>query len=217
MTLKAIFFDHDDTLVGTIQAKWAQHKHVAKTFYNKTITDDQLRAHWGRSLGSIMQALYETDDMDQAFVYNTAHRTQFPKQLFTGTLETLTTLRTTHLRIGLVTGSTRSNLLHDFETLGISSSLFDYLQTEDDTPVHKPDPQVFTPTLNWLSTQNILPHEVLYVGDHLNDLLAARGAGFHFIGVATGLITLEEFEKHTATAIPHLPSLLDFLKVTSYK
>ena len=33
--IKAVFFDHDDTLVGTIGTKWAQHKHVAKLYYGK--------------------------------------------------------------------------------------------------------------------------------------------------------------------------------------
>ena len=33
--IKAVFFDHDDTLVGTIVPKWAHHKHVARTHYGK--------------------------------------------------------------------------------------------------------------------------------------------------------------------------------------
>lgn len=72
--IKGILFDHDDTLVGTIQAKWAQHKFLAKTFYRKTLTDNELHLHWGKPLTSLIRHLYETDDVDTAMSHNIATR-----------------------------------------------------------------------------------------------------------------------------------------------
>jgi phosphoglycolate phosphatase len=46
---RAVVFDHDDTLVATIEAKWAQHKHVARTWYGKALSDEELREHWGQT------------------------------------------------------------------------------------------------------------------------------------------------------------------------
>ena len=50
---KAIFFDHDDTLVGTYIAKSAQHKYVAKKWYNIELTDEKIRKHWGMPLNEL--------------------------------------------------------------------------------------------------------------------------------------------------------------------
>ena len=84
-----------------------------------------------------------------------------------------------------------------------------YIQTEDDTIYHKPDPRVFGPTLNRLSENEIKREEVVYVGDGLNDMKAAQGAGLEFIGVGTGLTSLEEFAKHQVRAIPKLSDILE--------
>lgn len=110
--------------------------------------------------------------------------------------------------MGVVTATTYSSLSHDFATLGLSKELFDYIQTEEDTKFHKPDPKVFEPALNWLARNTISPQEVLYVGDHLRDMQAAKRAGFHFIGVTTGLTSMKEFEEHQTQSIKELSELL---------
>jgi phosphoglycolate phosphatase-like HAD superfamily hydrolase len=204
---KAVFFDHDDTLVGTMKAKWAQHKYIARKFYGKKLKDEELRSHWGEPFTSLLKSLYGTDHIDIAMSYNIATRTQFPKLLFKDTLATLKFFHGTEKKIGMVTATTLSSLQNDFNTLGISKQLFDYLQTEDDTYFHKPDPRVFEPALKWLSKHNIEPSEVVYVSAFLKDFLAAREAGLNFIGVATGLTSLAEFTKHQVPVIPYLSSL----------
>ena len=207
MKLQAIFFDFDDTLVNTIDAKWAQHKHIAKTYYGKTLEDDEIRANWGKPLTVLMQLLYETTDVDTAISYNTQMRSRFPKQLFPSVLDTLQELKSQGKKLGLVTATTRSNVLYDFEKMQFPKDLFDYVQTEEDTSHHKPDPQVFQPALLWLQQHQIQPHETLYIGDHLNDMRAATGAGLQFIGVATGLISHAEFAEHGANAIAQVANL----------
>lgn len=87
--IKAVLFDHDDTLVGTIDAKWAQHKYIAKKFYSKTLTDDDIKQHWGKPLTFLLSKLYETDHIDMAMSYNIATRSRFPKKLFVDTIDTL--------------------------------------------------------------------------------------------------------------------------------
>jgi phosphoglycolate phosphatase len=205
--IKAFLFDLDDTLVNTISPKWAQHKHIAKTYYDKTLEDEEIRAHWGKPLTVLMQLLYETSDVEQAISYNTAMRPHFPKLLFDSVLPTLESLQRAEKKLGLVTATTRSNVLYDFERLNFPPDLFAYVQTEEDTPHHKPDPRVFAPALHWLAQQDIQPHEVIYIGDHLNDMKAALGAGLQFIGVATGLISIAEFQKHNVHALAELAEL----------
>ena len=208
-SIKAILFDHDDTLVSTFKTKWAQHKYIARTFYGKELHDDELRMHWGKPLTILLQLLYETDRIAIAMSYNIATRDAFPKALFKDTVRTLNALRSSGKKLGLVTATSRSSLEHDVKTLSIPKESFDYIQTEDDTAFHKPDPRVFGLALSWLAQQDIQPHEVLYVGDHLNDMVAAQGAGMKFIGVETGLISVEEFKKHQVKGIHQLSDLLE--------
>lgn len=207
LMIKAVLFDHDDTLVATFEPKSAHHKHIAKTFYQKELTDDEIRAHWGKPLPTLMKILYDTDDAETALAHNIATRDLFPKQLFNGTLDMLTALRSRGLKTGIVTSTIRRSLDYDFETLSISSSLFDYIQTQEETEFHKPDPRVFVPAINWLAAQGISPAETLYIGDTFLDMQAALGAGFQFIGVATGLLTQEQFTLQGARAIARLPDL----------
>lgn len=207
-SIQAVIFDHDDTLVSTLQAKWAQHKFIAKEFYNKVLTEEDLKKHWGKPLTLLVQLLYETDHIDMAMAYNIATRSLFPKKLFPDTLLTLKTLREMGKKIGLVTATTTSSLEHDFHTLGIEKKLFDYIQTEDETIVHKPDPRVFEPTFSWLKEAKISPSQVIYIGDHLNDMRAALGAGFQFIGVGTGMVSLKEFSENSVKAVSKLKDLL---------
>ena len=207
-SIKVVLFDHDDTLVGTIKAKWAQHKFIAHTFYGKELTEDELRQHWGKPLTILMKLLYGTDHIDMAMSYNIATRQQFPKSLFKNTIKTLNALRKSGKKLGLVTATTRASLKYDFDTLGIPEQMFDLIQTEDDTIFHKPDPRVFEPILKWISDRDIQPHEVLYIGDDLNDMIPAKKVGFGFIGVGTGLTTVQKFESHQIKAIRQLSDLI---------
>lgn len=207
-TVKVVFFDHDDTLVGTMGPKWEQHKHVARTFYGKELTDDEIKEHWGKPLTELMCLLYGTDDIDQAMVHTKATHENFPKELFAVTVPTLRHLKAEGKLIGIITATTHFSFNHDLNLHEIPKSLLDYTQTSDDTPYHKPDPRVFEPALEWLTGRNIHPNEVVYIGDSLYDLQAALGAGFNFLGVETGLVTAEEFKGKNVKSISGIGELI---------
>lgn len=205
---RAIFFDYDDTLTSTIPAKWAQHKHVALTYYQKQLTDDDIKPHWGKPLHELISLLYGADDPEAAYVRSMAHSAEFPKKLFPTTTPTLQALHDQGKIIGLVTATIKDSLAHDLLKNKILYDLIDYLQSAEDTDFHKPDPRVFTPAITWLHEKGISPHEVLYVGDGLHDMKAALGAGFDFLGVETGLVTAEEFQQHGAKSISSIAELI---------
>ena len=207
-TTKAVIFDHDDTLVGTIEAKWAQHKHTAKTWYDKELTHEEIKLHWGKPLRTLVSLLYETDDVDLAFERIMGVHTDFPKLLLPDTLPTLNVLQDAGLTLGLVTATSRFSLEHDLENLAIPPELFGYIQTEEDTNFHKPDARVFDPAKRWLDSQGIAPHEVTYVGDGLHDAKVAQDNGFNFVGVETGLVTKEMFVDAGFISISSLSKLI---------
>lgn len=207
--IKAVLFDHDDTLVGTIETKWAENKHIAQTYYNKRLTDDEIRQHWGKPLTVMVGLLYGTDDINQAMAYHAAAHEGFPKKIRDDTVATLRYLHKSGKTLGVITATHSFSLNHDFETLDIPRELFNYIQTEENTSFHKPDPRVFDPAVTWLRQQCIEPNEVAYVGDGLHDMQAALGAGFEFVGIATGLVTQNEFKANGAAAITKLKDLIE--------
>jgi phosphoglycolate phosphatase len=206
--IKAVLFDHDDTLVGTIEAKWAEHKYVAKQFYGKDLTDDELRQHWGKPLPVMAGLLYGTEDLQGAMANIMTVHDNFPKKLHDDTLSVLQSFRTQGKKLGVVTATSRFSLLHDLKTLRVPKELFDYMQTEENTDRHKPDPLVFKPAVAWLQTVHIIPEEAVYVGDGLHDMQAALGAGFEFIGVSTGLVTQDDFHAEGVRSIKRLGDLV---------
>lgn len=207
-TVKAVLFDHDDTLVGTIGTKWKHHKYVAKKYYGKELTDDEIKPHWGKPLGELVCLLYGTDNMAQAMAYNTATHEVFPKKLFAAAIPTLRHLKNEGKIIGIITATSRFSFEHDLTSHNFPREIIDYTQTADDTPYHKPDPRVFGPAISWLIEQNIEPSEVMYIGDGLHDMKAAVDAGFNFLGVQTGLVTADEFTAAKAISIKSVAELL---------
>ncbi len=213
MTYKVILFDHDDTLVETLKPKWAQHKYIAHTFYNKELNEDDLRLHWGKPLPLMLKELYKTNDIAQATAYNVAAQQIFPKTLFPETSPVIEALRLAGKVLGIVTATTRPNLDYDFSTMNIQKGYFDYIQTQEDSDFHKPDPRVFQPTKSWLSEKGYCYKDVLYIGDALTDLKAARQAKFEFMGTCTGLVSAETFKAYGVTALNSLSDLLSLLSL----
>lgn len=205
--IKAVLFDHDDTLVGTFNPKSAHHKYVARTYYDKELSDEEIRQHWGKPLRELVGILYGTDDIEQAMANNTACHENFPKELFVASIPTLRRIKAAGKLIGIITATSRFSFEHDLTLHNVPRELLDYTQASDDTPFHKPDPRVFEPALAWLADQKITPHEVVYVGDGLHDMKAALGAGFSFVAVETGLVTAEQFKEAGIVSIPSVAGL----------
>jgi phosphoglycolate phosphatase-like HAD superfamily hydrolase len=206
--IKVVLFDFDDTLVGTIKPKWAQHKHVAKHYYDRDLTDEQIRSHWGKPFSEMLGLIHNTSDREQVMANTLACHEDFPKELFSDSIPLLHALKKDGKLLGVITATSRFSLEHDLQLHGFPRQLIDYLQTEEDTVYHKPDPRVFEPALTWLDARGIKPDEVLYVGDGLHDMKASLGVGFHFVGVETGLVNAQEFQTAKATSVPSVAHLL---------
>lgn len=206
--IKAVLLDHDDTTVNTIGTKWAQHKHIARLYYGKELTDSEIIEHWGKPLQVMVGLLYGTDDAVGALANNTRHHEEFPKELFDYTVPVLRRLKAAGMITGIITATTRFSLEHDLQLHQIPRELLDYTQTSDDTTHHKPEKEVFDPAIAWLATKSISPSETLYIGDGLHDMKAALGSGFNFLGVETGLVTHQQFIDAGAQSIPTLGHLI---------
>jgi len=206
-TIKAVMFDFDDTLVGTHEPIWKLHRHIAKTFYGVELDDELLRKHWGQPINVLARHYYQTTDTDAAIRLIKEQTLNFPKETFIQTEPTLRKLKLAGKILGIVSASHLSILTKDMEIAGIPPDLIDYIQTSEDTDTHKPDPAVFNPMITWSTKHNIQPHEILYIGDGIQDMIASTNAGLNFLGVTTGLVDNEEFSSHGAVSIADLSEL----------
>ncbi len=199
---KAVIFDFDDTLVESRLAKWDQHKHVGKKFYNIDLKDETLHEHWGKPIHILAPELYEHsepwEEMHQKLI---STKKDFPKKLYPGSVTALNELLDNSIKIGIISAATRMDITEDLVKFNFPLERFTIIQGCDETNVHKPNPEVFTPALKKLEEEGIELKDILYVGDSIDDLKASTLAGIDFIALTTGLYTREDFKKLGAKTI----------------
>lgn len=201
---KAIIFDFDDTLVKTMMVRFEAMIYAAKKLYNITLTEEMIAAEWGKPFDIIMTSLFGTTDplpvLKQKYfdIINKGFKAR-PQE---DALATISYLKATYI-LAIVTSASRDIFSTDFEAAGFKADDFFSVQTASDTDVHKPNPDVFLPTLTKLKQADIDREETLYIGDNRMDYEAASAAHLDFIGITTGVTTKEEFER-----IGVLPSLI---------
>ncbi len=109
--------------------------------------------------------------------YQTLHPTHF-QGIYPGVLSLLTELREAEVPIGVVSGKSRRSwkITSGYVNLGP----FQAEVLDDDVPCQKPDP---AGVLQGAAALETPPEEVLYVGDSLTDLDAARAGGLQSAAV----------------------------------
>ncbi len=118
------------------------------------------------------------------------HAHEIPYLAIPGALETLDALA--DRRLGVVTNRGKDLCGLRMSQAGIDPERFDFILTLEDLPGAKPHPQALEPAVERVAP---LPrHEILYVGDRLEDARVAQSAGIGFVGVLTGVVGPEPFE-----------------------
>lgn len=209
--IKAIIFDLDDTLIQTSKAKYSAIKHAGKTFYNLEISDQEIKSHWGKPFEQFMKELFRGIDETEKIISNYySIRSEFPTPSYPGTLEALTMLKS-NFQLGIVTAATRHMAIEDLGIAKLDHTIFDYIQTSEDTTHHKPDPKVFLPIVGKFYDRGIANTELLYVGDSLNDYYAASGAEIKFVGIADRTTDRDEFLKKEIRVVKDIKELESFV------
>lgn len=199
---KAVIFDLDDTLLMTRQIKFEHHKFVAKKFYNHDLTDEELVKHWGKPTKVLIAEWYKNlDTYEKIYEKLISIRESFSKQEYPGAREIVEKLLDTKYQVGIVTAAEKIYALKDLRKWNFPCERMLEIQAADDTEHHKPDPRVFVPILEKFAEQGIQNHEIVYVGDSVDDFHASVGAGMGFIAVTTGLYREEDFRELGAEVV----------------
>jgi pyrophosphatase PpaX len=216
MTIKAVLFDLDGTLLDSIPGILASFHHVlsrhvpAHTYTRRDLVmkigepvEKQMLdfAAGNQSLAAVM-----VDD------YRAHNRGVLPGMpLYPGVIETLKAFKARGQPVGVVTSKSAGSARISLDGRGVSP-LLDLLMTTEDTVRHKPDPE---PLLVAASRLGLAPKEIAYVGDSVHDIRCALGAGCLAVAALWGpfertdLLALKP--QLAAESLPELLNLADLL------
>jgi len=210
--IKAVLFDFDDTLAKTKVIRYKAIKEAGKTFYNIDITDKDIDQHWGKPfntfLSDVFRNLADIDILTKNFK-SILHK--YPNEPFTNTDKVLNQLRKKYL-LAIISSSHPALILSGISEIGMTPEIFFFIQSSEDTTVHKPYPDVFLPSIEKLKVKGINKSEILYVGDAIEDYQASSNAGLHFCGIADRSVEEKIFIERKIPYIKNIEELPFFIE-----
>lgn len=111
------------------------------------------------------------------------------------------------LVLGVVTNDSENGARHQTAALKIDHH-FDYIVGWDSGHGRKPAPGQITA---FLDAYGMKPTEVAMIGDSLHDMHAARAAGVVAVGVTSGPLVPEDFERHADVVLPSIMEIESWL------
>lgn len=202
MKYKAVLFDMDDTLLDSLSARVVT---LQRVFTSAGIThldaEQFLRNLQGTPLETALAqlAIDVGIEVDLFLGYRRTYWGQEKRllKLYPGVREVLEKLRRLGLKLGIVTTKAVNiefegiviGVTKELEELGIAD-FFSVLVGFENVSLHKPHPEGINLALSRLE---IIPAEVLMVGDSVSDIAAAKEAGCLSCYATWGLPTDERY------------------------
>ena len=176
--MKLILFDLDGTLIQSTGIIVEVFKMTFNKFFpNVILTDEKVTSFLGQTLWQTFGEY--TDDetlIDDMFVYYRVKSEELINEsleAYPNAKQTMKYLKEHGCKIGVVTSKMNVVAKRHLEITELWSYV-DTLVGYDDVSNHKPHPD---PLLKATKTLNIEPSDAIYIGDHENDIKAAKKAG----------------------------------------
>lgn len=188
--VKAVVFDLDGTLLDRRQSferfvrdQWVRFEALRTTdqeHYVRVLIELDCDGYAQRT--SLFTAVTEHFSLPASVAETllTDYRDGFPSAcvLFPDAVQTLSRLRESGFKLGLITNGSLRMQRRKLECLALAT-FFDTVLISDAEGVSKPDPQIFLRALERLNTNAA---DAVYVGDHPEvDIAGAHAAGLHAI------------------------------------
>ncbi len=202
--VRAVIFDFDGTLAFLNIDFVSMRDEVLDLVRRFGVDESSIREKYLLELiDEVCQILWEKNPLDVETFYEEAHqilhkielRAAEEGRLIPGTKETLIHLRRNGMKIGIVTRNCEEAILKVFPDI---NDFCDVFLSRTSIKKVKPHPDHLFSVLKSLAVE---PNEAVMIGDHTIDILAGQRAGIKTIGVLTGRIKREEFERAGADLI----------------
>jgi phosphoglycolate phosphatase len=132
------------------------------------------------------------DEMDAIF---TEIETEYVEEArpFPGSRECIAAIKAKGLKVGILTRGSKTYAERALDVNGLKDS-FDVIMGRDHSVYDnaKPSPMAM---MEFADELEVLPEEILYIGDNVTDWQCAHGAGSHFVGVLSGSCKMEDWKK----------------------
>ena len=176
--IKCVLLDLDGTLIQTTGIIIDAFKVTFKKFFpEQTFSDDEYTDMLGRTLFQTFGYYTSSKEQVDAMVdfYRTYSNDLIDQGLesYPGAKEILTFLKKKNIKVGIVTSKMRRVATHHLEMTKLLEHI-DGIIGYEDVSEHKPSPE---PILKALELLDVKKSSTIYVGDHENDIIAAKKAG----------------------------------------
>ena len=222
---KAITFDLDGTLVDSAPDLQAALNHVLTWAGRSTLDIDRVKGMVGDGVQKLVErALEATGGIPDAEAVETlshwvsrfideyqSHDIELTRP-YPGVPETLDRLRKDGFALAVCTNKPQAATMHILDAFGLSKYFNAVLGGDVLDGIRKPDPKHLLATLAGLGVE---PSEAVMVGDHLNDLACARGAGSPAVLCTYGYSRVPVTELGADAVIEHFADLPKALKSLS--
>ena len=183
--IRAVLFDLDGTLIDTLPDLHAAACAMLNDLGRPPLPLESIRAYVGRGIPNLIKrvlanSLHVAEDPNPpppeavaSYRRHYAHENGRNAKVYPGVLEGLASLHAQGVPLGVVTNKADTFIQPLLEQTGLSG-YFEVLVGGDRLPKVKPDPM----PLVWACGRlGVSPAETLFIGDSINDALAARAAG----------------------------------------
>lgn len=184
MAVKAVMIDLDGTLLDTIPDLAAAANMLRVEMGRAPLADELIRTFVGkgitnlveRTLAGNLEGIIDAELRERGLeIYERCYSEMNGKYttIYPGVVEGLVQMQEAGFALACVTNKSERFTLPLLEMVGLAP-YFEHVVAGDTLARKKPDPD---PLLYACGKLEVAPHEMLMVGDSLNDTIAARAAG----------------------------------------
>src|SRR5690554_422911 len=202
MTIKAVIFDWDGTVVDSVEHIVYCLHHASLTIGFPALERPAYRDIIGLGLVEALRQLYPDITQPQMTVMRDAYSSYFMatsanhQRVFAGMTDILEDLHVSQRHCAVATGKSRRGLDLALQASQLSP-WFHFTRCADECR-SKPDPTMLREILTHLKLE---PHEAVMIGDTRYDMQMAANIGMPAIGVTWGVHPTETLAQHNPQAI----------------
>jgi len=204
---KVIIFDFDGTLADTIDILLSITNRLSAEFGFKSATKEELAQLSNLTSWELLKysgiSIFKFPLLIRKL--KAELRSEIPTiKLFPGIKEVLLELKKLGFQLGIITSNSRENVLASLENKGLQDT-FTFIYSGSTFGKHK--------VINkWLKKEHINAEEVVYVGDEIRDIDAARKTGIKVVAVGWGFNSQEALAAHSPDfLITHPQELIEVM------